>query len=436
MTGSECPESADPRLRELCVWLGTLASWRGGLVGRLVEEYGSIGAVLARPLPELRAFLRPRRRPAEARRSGETRPPGTPLGPAAGEGPADAGADDDHAEQAEESRAFGEVLAATPASCTATAPAPGRLEVAWSDALYPPALRRLVDPPFCLFVAARASDAVIAGRLEVLAGALSVAVVGTRGPSPYGAEMAALLGRDLVLRGIVVVSGLALGVDAFAQGSALRAGAGAGLPTVAVLGSGADVVYPRSNRRLYLGVLEQGLVVSEFAWGVPARRWRFPARNRVMAGLTRAVVVVEGSARSGARITAGFAEDVGSDVLAVPGEAGRKLTQAPHALLRNGAALCESADDVVRAVTGVKLDPELLAGDAGAEVVARLLEARSDDGRLAAVLRALDGGLVTVDDVAAACGLLAPQAAALLTELEVEGLASLSGPGAYRLRRI
>ena len=417
-------DQAGPRRRELCVWLGTLATWRAGLIGKLVEHYETVPQVLDRPVAELRAFLRPGRAITRDAAAADSAGPVSDL------------VRREAAEADEQRRAYGEVLAATPAACAAAAARPGRLAVAWSDALYPPALRRLKDPPLCLFVAARATGAVLSRRLTLLCGAPAAAVVGTRGPSPYGAEMAALLGRDLALRGVVVVSGLALGVDAAAQAAALRAGSGAELPVVAVLGSGADVVYPRANARLHEGVLTEGLVVSEFTWGVPARKWRFPARNRVMAGLTRAVVVVEGSVRSGSRITATFAEQVGSEVLAVPGEAGRKLTEAPHALLRNGAAVCESADDVVTALTGVKLDPELLAGDAAPEVVARLLEARSDDGRLAAVLRALDGGLATVDDVAAACGLRVPEAAALLSELEVEGLAALSGPGAYRLRRI
>lgn len=417
--------AADPGRRELCVWLGTLASWRGGLVARLVEEYGSVAAVLDRPLAELRAFLRPRRRRRAEAENGRT-----------ASGRASARLFDAAAERAAERSAYEGVLDAAPATCLPAVAAPGRLEVAWSDPLYPPALRRLTDPPLCLFVAGRGPGTVLEKRLELLCGALAVAVVGTRGPSPYGAEMAALLARDLVLRGVVVVSGLALGVDALAQGAALRAGAGSGLPTVAVLGAGADVVYPRSNARLYAGVLGEGLVVSEFAWGVPASTWRFPARNRVMAGLSLAVVVVEGTVRSGARITARFAEDLGNEVLAVPGEAGRRLTQAPHALLRSGAALCESADDVLNALAGVKLDPDLLAGDVAAATVARLLQTRSDDGRLAAVLRALDGGMVTVDDVAAACGLRIPEAAALLTELEIEGLAAVSAPGAYRLRRV
>ncbi len=119
---------------------------------------------------------------------------------------------------------------------------------------------------------------------------------------------------------------------------------------MAVLGCGADVVYPRRNARLYARVAGSGLIVSEFTWGVPARAWRFPARNRIMAALGRAVVLVEGAERSGARITAGFGADLGRDVLCVPGEAGRRLSEAPNRLLRDGARVCEGADDVLRAI--------------------------------------------------------------------------------------
>jgi DNA processing protein len=411
------------RRRELCLWLATLASWRGGLVRRLVREYGGVSEALDRPVAELRALLRPAR-PAEAR-------PSTTDTARDGAGVAEARAAERRADQAY----YRAVLEASPGGLARASVGAGRTRLAWCDPLYPPALRRLSDPPLCLFVVAGAGEPETRRRLELLCGASPAAVVGTRSPSPYGAEMAALLGRDLALRGVVVVSGLALGIDAAAQAAALRAGRGCGLPTVAVLGCGADVPYPRINARLHRDVAAEGLVVSEFAWGVPARTWRFPARNRVMAGLSRAVVVVEGAARSGARLTAGFAAEIGSEVLAVPGEAGKRLTQAPHALLRQGAAVCESADDVLAAIAGVRLDPELLAGDVDGAVVARLLGARSDDGRLAAVLRALERAALTVDEVAAACRLRVPEAAALLSDLEIEGLAARSAQGTYRLRR-
>jgi DNA processing protein len=308
--------------------------------------------------------------------------------------------------------------------------------VAWCDPLYPPALRQLADPPLCLFVRARCDDREIWRRLQILCTAPAVAVVGTRAPSPYGTEMAWALGRDLTSRGVLVVSGLALGIDATAQAAAIGAAKAAQeLATVAVLGCGPDVVYPHANARLREEVARRGLLVSEFAWGVPARPWRFPARNRVMAALSRGVVVVEGASRSGARITAGFALELGREVLAVPGEAGKRLTEAPHDLLRHGAAVCESAADVVAAIATAHLDAEALAGDLDATVVARLLERGSDNGRLSGVLQALERGPMTADQVAKDCGVRVYEACALLSELEVDGLATLTDGGVYRLNR-
>jgi DNA processing protein len=195
------------------------------------------------------------------------------------------------------------------------------------------------------------------------------------------------------------------------------------------------VIYPLTNAKLRDEVARRGLLVSEFAWGVPARPWRFPARNRVMAALSRGVVVVEGASRSGARLTAGFALELGREVLAVPGEAGRRLTEAPHALLRSGAAICESAADVVAAIATLDLDPGALAGDLEPGMVARLLEPGSDNGRLSGVLQALERGPMTADQVAQACRVRVYEASALLSELEVDGLASLTGGGVYRLNR-
>jgi DNA processing protein len=154
-----------------------------------------------------------------------------------------------------------------------------------------------------------------------------------------------------------------------------------------------------------------------------------------MAGLSRGVVLVEGASRSGARITAGFALDLGREVLAVPGEAGKRLTEAPHDLLRHGAAICESADDAVAAIATMPVGPESLAGHFDTRAVARLLEKGSDNGRVCGVLRALERGPMTADQVAKDCGVRVYEASALLSELEVEGLATLTDGGVYRLKR-
>ena len=413
--------------RARCIWLGTLASWRGGLVRRLVGECGSVSDLLDRSPERLASLIRPpgvatRKKKVDAtsasRRLARER---------------EQHAAERHAEEAR----FACILKARPEDFARTQEClPHSAVVAWCDPLYPPALRQLADPPLCLFVRGQGDDHEIRRRLQILCNVPAIAVVGTRAPSPYGTEMAAALGRDLTIRGVLVVSGLALGIDATAQAAAIHAAqATQELATVAVLGCGPDVVYPRANARLREEVARRGLLVSEFAWGVPARPWRFPARNRVMAGLSRAVVVVEGASRSGARITADYALELGREVLAVPGEAGRRLTEAPHDLLRNGAAVCESAADVVAAIAGVPLDAETLGGDLDTAQVARLLERRSDNGRLSGVLQALERGPMTADQVARDCGVRVYEASALLSELEVDGLANLTDGGVYRLDR-
>ena len=264
-----------------------------------------------------------------------------------------------------------------------------------------------------------------------------VGVVGTRAPSPYGEEMARTLGGDLARAGVVVVSGLAMGIDAIAQTAAVEVDTPLRPRTVAVLGCGADVVYPRENVRLYSEVEELGLIVSEFAWGVPARAWRFPARNRVMAALGRGVVLVEGAVRSGARITAGFAVDLGRDVLCVPGEAGRRLSAAPNLLLRDGARVCESAVDVLQTIAVSDPGPgaESRAVGSASSQSGHALVLDHGGGAIRDVLHALGAAALTVDELSRRCRIPAPKVAAAVSELEVEGLARRVEGGRYRLIR-
>ena len=417
----------EPEQRAVCIWLGTLASWRRGLVKRLVGTFGSVEDVVAQTPRTLAQAVKPR----------------TSAGPqASGRVDGDGGraetrrADAGRALRSEDEARFLAVLRQGPRGAGSASPPPdGGSVVAWSDDRYPAALRDLSDPPLCLFVRAGCGPHELEHRLELIGKATAVAVVGTRGPSPYGAEMARLLGRDLMLRGLLVVSGLATGVDAAAHRGALEAGSQAQVATVAVLGCGADVLYPRVNQSLYQEVLRRGLVVSEFAWGVPARAWRFPARNRIMAALGRAVVIVEGAERSGARLTVEYALDLGREVLAVPGEAGRRLTAAPHAFLRQGAGLCESAADVAAALgiehveVASRRSASALGGqdsrdEAGIEYAAAL-----------PVLRALADACLSADQAAARCSLPVHEVAGWLSRLEVDGLVTLEPGGAYRLRR-
>lgn len=207
----------------------------------------------------------------------------------------------------------------------------------------PPLLRSIHDPPPGLFVRGAAA-------LDLLARP-AVAVVGARACSGYGASVARMLGRELAAAGLVVVSGLARGVDAEAHRGALDAGG----TTVAVLGCGIDRDYPAAHAELARRIAESGLVVSEYAPGVNPAPWRFPARNRVIAGLCAATVVVEARERSGALITADLALEEGRDVFAVPGEIGSALSTGTNALLKLGAAPLTSANDVL-ATYGIATD--------------------------------------------------------------------------------
>jgi DNA processing protein len=406
---------AEPRAgaRAMCVWLGTLASYRPGLIGQLVLRYRTTAQVLAQPPGDIAEF-------ALRRRRGGRRP--------ATEGPASR----DAREDASDAARFAAVLAEGPRACLLRAERrpPGDLVIAWSESLYPDQLRDLDDPPLCLFVRGGVDSGTVRQRVSAIVDAPLVAVVGTRRPSPYGLDMARGIAGGLARAGLIVVSGMALGVDAAAQKAAVDAEVALSPVTVAVLGCGADIAYPRSNARLHSRIARKGLVVSEFAWGVPARAWRFPARNRVMAALGRAVVLVEGAERSGARITAGYAADIGREVLCVPGEAGRKLSQAPNRLLGHGASVCECAQDVLDAI-GVS------PGGQEKGVAPPLPVYVLDHGGAAIrdVLEALSEASLTIDQLAGRCGLTVPKAASAVSDLEIEGLARRVEGGRYRLLR-
>ena len=200
---------------------------------------------------------------------------------------------------------------------------------------YPGRLLELHDPPAELHLCG--------GHPELLAWERPVvAIVGSRRAGEAGLGMARELARGAAAAGALVVSGLALGVDAAAHEGALAAGA----PTLAVLGSGPDVAYPRTNRGLYARILAAGLIVSEYPPGTEPAPWRFPARNRLIAALADAVVVVEAKVRSGALITADHALDLGRDVLAVPGWPAFSGAGGTNALLKAGAGLIESVEDL------------------------------------------------------------------------------------------
>jgi len=272
-----------------------------------------------------------------------------------------------------------------------------------SDPGYPPLLAAIHDPPPQIWLRGPAA-------LELLAQP-AVAIVGARACSSYGRAVARSLGRDLAAAGVVVVSGMARGVDGEAHRGALEAGG----PTVAVLGCGIDRDYPAAHAELARRIAENGMIVSEYAPGVEPAPWRFPARNRIISGLSRAVVVVEARERSGALITVDFALDQGREVLVVPGEITSALSAGSNALLRLGAAPVLGADDVLEAI-GV-----VVQRSASVEL----------EGSVGAVLAALSDAPATADELARATGLPAAKVAALLVELELERRVSAED-GIYR----
>jgi DNA processing protein len=268
---------------------------------------------------------------------------------------------------------------------------------------YPPLLAELHDPPARLYLRG--------GPAEILARP-SVAIVGARSCSPYGAQVARELARELAGAGVVVVSGLARGVDGEAHRGALAAG---GL-TVAVLGCGIDRDYPRAHADLARRVSENGLVVSEYPPGIEPSPWRFPARNRIVAGLAGATVVVEARRRSGALITADFALELGRDVFAVPGEITSGLSEGTNDLIRQGAIPLLAAADVFEAM-GIEREPPGPPASLSPEADA--------------VWGVLQQGVLTLDEISRTTGVGAAEVAVALTELELAGLV-VQADGRYR----
>ena len=218
--------------------------------------------------------------------------------------------------------------------------------IAWTDPDYPPLLRRSPNAPFALFVAGD----------PALLWHPTVAIVGSRAATPSGRDNAAVFARAIASAGFGVASGLAAGVDAAAHEATLDLG---GL-TIAVLGTGADVAYPRSHATMHARIEKDGAIVSEHLPGTGARAEHFPSRNRILAGLSLGTLVIEAAERSGALITARQAAEAGREVFAVPGSIHNPLARGCHRLIRDGAALVETAEEVIAALAPTAQE---LAGD-------------------------------------------------------------------------
>ena len=205
----------------------------------------------------------------------------------------------------------------------------------YSDEAFPAALRKIETPPVLLYYR---------GSLPDFNSEFFVSVVGTRRLSDYGRRNAFSIAHDLSRAGAIIVSGMAIGIDAVAHSGALAADR----PTVAVIGSGIDVCYPKQHLRLAREIVKKGCVLTEYAPGTGPERFNFPARNRIISGLCAATLVVEGKEKSGALITARYAKAQGRTVYALPGNVGNINSELTNLLIKNGAKLCTSADDIIR----------------------------------------------------------------------------------------
>jgi DNA processing protein len=268
----------------------------------------------------------------------------------------------------------------------------------WNDPRFPAPLLAIPDPPPVLWYR---------GSLDAF-DAPAVAIVGSRAASAVALEAAARISMDLAVRGITVVSGLARGVDSAAHRGALRAGR-----TIAVLGSGVDRIYPHEHRTLATQIAGTGLVASEYPPGTPPLAFHFPQRNRLISGLSRAVVVIEASERSGSLITAACALEQGREVMAVPGNVLSGRSRGAHALIRDGAKIVEGADDIVE---------ELGFGPDRASVGSAVDAAGSTTSR-DPVLRVMEAGQpYDLDGLAGLSGLDSARLLPHLLDLEMAGL--------------
>ena len=282
----------------------------------------------------------------------------------------------------------------------------GRQFLTLGDRDYPPQLLQTADPPLLLYVQ---------GRVDLLS-RRSLAIVGSRNASAQGVDNARSFAAHLSRLGWTIVSGLAFGVD----GAAHEGGLDGSGSTIAVVGTGLDRVYPARHRDLAHRIAESGVLVSEFAPGTPPLPANFPMRNRIIAGLSRGTLVVEAALQSGSLITARLAAEAGREVFAVPGSIHSPLSRGCHALIRQGAKLVESAEDVVE---------ELQGGSAAAPAQAAAPAARGDP-----VLEALGHDPATLDALCARTGWSASELSARLLELELEDEVARLPGGLYQRR--
>jgi DNA processing protein len=283
---------------------------------------------------------------------------------------------------------------------------PGRAIVTLADETYPRALLEIADPPALLYAV---------GRVELLQRP-AIAVVGSRNATAQGESNAESFARVLGDAGLTIVSGLALGIDAAAH----RGGLTGAASTIAVLGTGIDVIYPRRNAALAEQIAARGLIVSEFALGTAPAAHNFPRRNRLISGLARGCLVVEAAVASGSLITARSAAEQGREVFAIPGSIHSPFSKGCHALIKSGAKLVESAEDVLTELNGFK--PSGYAATTAS---------RADHGE-SVLLAHMGHDPVDVDFLCTRAGLSAEQVSSELLRLELDGRITALPGGLYQ----
>lgn len=292
-----------------------------------------------------------------------------------------------------------------------------RLVVIGSEA-YPANLAEIPDAPPVLWAAG--------ARPELLHG-LKLAIVGSRNPTQSGRRLAEAFARDLSARGLTIVSGLAVGIDAASHEGGLQGPGG----SIAVLGCGIDQIYPRVNAALGARLLDEGLIVSEYPPGIGVRRHQFPQRNRIIAGLSAGTLVVEATTRSGSLITARLAADYAREVFAIPGSIHSPLSRGCHRLLRSGATLVEQIDDILGEIAP-QFEPSQIAAAAAPEAAD---VAVFDDPSYARLLQALDFEPATIAELMDRSGLTAAELSSMLLLLEMSGAVEAL-PGARYCRLV
>lgn len=278
----------------------------------------------------------------------------------------------------------------------------------WTEPEYPQTLLQIYDPPVMLYVR---------GEPQIL-NLPSISIVGTRKPTLYGSQLAERLGRDLAARGLVIVSGMARGIDAIGHQGAMAANGRA----IGILGTGIDVCYPKENKKLYEKVLERGAIISEFPVGTHPAPENFPVRNRIVAGMPLGVIVVEGAQYSGSLITARLAMEFGREVFGVPGNVTHPVSFAPNQLIKQGAKLVTCAEDVIEELPTPVRAMLVQAEQPEAEQRNLLLAAslNNSEKKLYELLSAEETR--HIDDIVERSGLNSSVVLATLFDLEMKGI--------------